>query len=236
MCTVTFIPDGKGDYTFTTNRDEAPHRSPENLDKTEMFDRELLFPRDTTAGGTWVAVSDRGQLVCLLNGAFVKHKHRPPYRRSRGLMVLDYFSFRDVNQFCRHYRFEGMEPFTFLVIENDILWEIRWDESKLYQLKLDFSRPYIWASAPLYDEEAQKKRRKWFKSFLTQNPDPDSEQILTFHRYTGDGDSYNDLVMNRQNKVRTVSISRIVRSGTNQEFTYVDLLRDTKKQEDINYH
>ncbi|MBK9018424.1 MAG: NRDE family protein [Saprospiraceae bacterium] len=38
----------------------------------------LIFPRDTAAGGTWIAASDTNRVACLLNGAFVKHKHQPP--------------------------------------------------------------------------------------------------------------------------------------------------------------
>ncbi|MCB0706076.1 MAG: NRDE family protein [Saprospiraceae bacterium] len=233
MCTVTFIPLPSGEYIFTTNRDEAPHRSPEHLERVVLNGQTVLFPRDQTAGGTWVAISETGQLVCLLNGAFEKHKHRPPYRRSRGLMVLDFFYLAGVAPFCRQYQFEGMEPFTFLIIEAGTLWEIRWDEKTLTQRRLDFTRPYIWASAPLYDEQAQKNRIIWLDDFLKEYPSPGPEEVLNFHRFTGDGDPYNDLVMNRENRVRTVSITQIHATDKKMDMRYVDLIRSGEKTDKV---
>lgn len=89
MCTVTYLPVSTG-FVLTQNRDEAPTRSPQIISKEKRFGTELLFPKDTKAGGTWIATARDGRTACLLNGAFEKHKHEPPYRLSRGLVLLDF--------------------------------------------------------------------------------------------------------------------------------------------------
>ncbi len=45
-------------------------------------------------------------------------------------MVLDFFSFEKAEDFFRNYRFQGMEPFTMVIVERGKLWELRWDETK----------------------------------------------------------------------------------------------------------
>ena len=91
----------------------------------------LLHPKDARAGGTWLVATNNGTVACLLNGAFKKHHHSPPYRRSRGLMILDaatqYNSFQN---FTQHYDFEGIEPFTLVVCESEKVFELRWDEDQ----------------------------------------------------------------------------------------------------------
>src|SRR5437773_862042 len=89
MCTVTFIP--QGDTAFIThNRDEKSSRAKAIAPKQYIINGyALLFPRDSAAGGTWIAVNESGAAAVLLNGGFVKHPYRPPYRKSRGLVFLD---------------------------------------------------------------------------------------------------------------------------------------------------
>jgi uncharacterized protein with NRDE domain len=60
-----------------------------------MFDhngQKLFFPKDTDAGGTWIVMKENGDAAVLLNGAFINHTAEPPYRLSRGIILLDIFS------------------------------------------------------------------------------------------------------------------------------------------------
>ncbi|MFM7153572.1 MAG: NRDE family protein, partial [Bacteroidota bacterium] len=90
----------------------------------ESPDGQIVYPRDSKAGGTWFAVSESGKTVCLLNGAFVRHHHNPPYKRSRGLMVLDFFNYDDPDRFFSEYNLEGMEPFTLIFARPGVLTEL----------------------------------------------------------------------------------------------------------------
>jgi uncharacterized protein with NRDE domain len=230
MCTVTYLPKADACFIFTTNRDEAPHRSPENLDTTTIGGTRLLFPRDTAAGGTWVIAGSNGTIVCILNGAFLKHKHQPPYRRSRGLMALDFFSVDSLQAFIQQYTFEGMEPFTMLVIRSGQVTEIRWDEKKLSVQAKDATKPHVWSSPTLYTQEMQRKREQWFSKWLAGQDTFEQDAILHWHRTAGEGDPENDVVMNRNNIVKTVSITSIAANPQLLNLTYHDLLRQQTKQ------
>lgn len=233
MCTVTFIPGRKNCFTLTSNRDESATRSPQNITQIEQNGVHLAFPRDTMAGGTWIAVSNNGKVVCLLNGAFEFHRHEPPYKRSRGIMVLDYFSYDKAESFFEDYDFEGMEPFTMIIFDRSRLFEFRWDETKKHIKPLDLSKRHIWSSSTLYNQEVKAKREEWFADWLAQHPNPGQQEIMKFHKTAGDGDPRNDVVMNRDGIVQTVSVTQILKTPTHIELNYHDLLNQQQKQAKI---
>ncbi|MEJ0104483.1 MAG: hypothetical protein WDO19_18800 [Bacteroidota bacterium] len=49
-----------------------------------------------------------------------------------------------------------------------------------------------------------------------------------FHQFTGDGDNHNDLAMNRDGKVFTVSITGVEIADQKAMMTYLDLLNNKK--------
>lgn len=233
MCTVTYIPLERDNYILTSNRDEAPARSPQNITRLRAAGQELAFPRDEAAGGTWIAISSANRLACILNGAFEKHERRPPYRRSRGLMALDFFEYPAAEDFLNDYRFEGMEPFTLIVLEQGRLLEFRWDEQQGHRQWLDAGQPRIWSSAPLYPPEVRRKREQWFAGWREGRDRFSREEILDFHFNAGDGDPWNDVVMNRGDIVRTVSVTSIVKDAAALDMQYHDLLNRQMKQTKI---
>jgi len=234
MCTLTYIPSTNGDYILTQNRDESPKRLAPGLLSQKFNKHQLLFPQDSGAGGTWFAVSDQNKVVTLLNGAFEKHKHRPPYRRSRGLMVLDVFAFANATQFFNQYAFTGMEPFTMIIVEDGRLYEFRWDEKEKHIKTLDASKPHLWASSTLYPPPMQKKRQDWFSQWLPQHSIATMDNVLNFHKNAGEGDPANDLVMNRQNIVCTTSITSIGKVKEKINIHFHDLIHENTKTGQIN--
>lgn len=226
MCTVTYLPTSEDNFILTSNRDEAPKRSAEEFSTLTKKEIQIVFPQDKGAGGTWIAMSSSNRVVCLLNGAFKKHKHQPPYKRSRGIMLLDFFDFSKAEIFFKKYDFEGMEPFTFIIAEYDQLWELRWDEKKLHILELDAKNSHIWASSTLYDEVFQQKRRDWFEDWKKAANGHFSEKILDFHFNAGEGDAWNDVQMNRNEKVKTIGITRVEKIGDTIEMIYFDLIKE----------
>ena len=150
MCTLTYIPIGSDDFFFTTNRDESPLREAEFPNEYHIGESFALYPKDKMAKGTWIMCHENDFSLCLLNGAFEKHKHEPPYKKSRGVMVLEFSEFASTIDFIRDYHFGGMEPFTLLVLRYKYtrnLEEIRWDGETFHYRKLDSSKPYIWSSS-----------------------------------------------------------------------------------------
>lgn len=230
MCTVTYIPLEEG-FVLTSNRDEAPSRAANIIFQEERNGNLLTYPRDEGAGGTWIAASSSGQLVCLLNGAYEKHERNPPYKRSRGLMVLSFFDYNGIHNFVSEYDFEGMEPFTFLMIEEDQLWELRWTGTEKTLKRMDTKSRHIWSSATLYDGAMRSQRKGWFEEWEEKN-DWSPASILKFHRHGGIGDPNVDIVMNRNNIVRSVSITQVLMSDISC-MSHFDLMNGSIKKKGI---
>ena len=224
MCTVTYLPLGGQSYILTSNRDEAPSRADHQIYGETRQGEQLLFPKDSEAGGTWIATSDTGRSLVILNGAFRPHKRQLPYRRSRGLMVKDYFDYPSSEAFIEQYEFVGIEPFTLVLVELGKLTELRWDGHIPHKRILDPNAAYVWASSTLYDEQAIHNRERWFKSWQESESSFSPDAIWSWHHSAGDGDSMNDVIMNRYDLVRTVSVTQIVQSNNQVTLRFDNLL------------
>jgi len=226
MCTVTYLPAGKGFY-LTSNRDERHTRVPaakpivHNVNGTK-----LIFPKDGTALGTWIAMKQNGDAACLLNGAFEAHVPQPPYRLSRGLILLDIATNPDLCQAFDTMDLHQVEPFTLVIVQHHHLYECRWDGSQKFLMQLNEHQPYIWSSSTLYPLATRLRRKQWFEVWQNTIDNPSQTDVINFHLQTGDGDTHNDLVMNRHNEVATVSITGIFVNGATANMQYFDLINN----------
>jgi len=223
MCTVTFIP-ANDKYFISSNRDEKQTRSHAIIPMVYWINnKKLIFPKDADAGGSWIALHENGNAAVLLNGAFEKHISAPPYRKSRGKIFLNMIGDeRPVKHFHQLDLYQ-IEPFTIILLENHNLYECRWDGSEKHYQQLKKHRPYIWSSVTLYEKSIVLKREKWFAAFLNRNPNPTQKDILEFHQFTGDGDTSNDLMMQREGVFSTVSITSMLLTDDRGSMKYFDL-------------
>ncbi len=226
MCTLTYIPLKNG-FLFTSNRDERRLRAPALPPEVySVHGKDILFPKDGEAGGTWVASSDSLQL-CLLNGAFERHISRPPYRLSRGIVLLDAFGYGRFHDFFEKYSFNGIEPFSMIAIEthkHTRLYELRWDGKQVFFKSLDPNKAAIWSSASLYEADVRLKREAWFLAFREENPFPTQEEVLHFHLFSGEGNKAHDLVMNYETIVQTLSVTSLLYNQERRKVVHLDLL------------
>jgi hypothetical protein len=226
MCTVTYLPQS-GDSIVTANRDESPVRNADGLSSYLNQDQsEFLIAKEPLLGGTNIAIGQEFTTV-LLNGAFISHERKLNYRKSRGVVVLDSLNFSSLNDF-KQYSLEGVEPFTLLRFGTKIE-ELRWDESVMHFRTHDPTLPLIVASAKLYNSEVLGKRQKWFDD-LVKSDLTDRDEVWNFHLNGGDGDPKNDMVMNRSNVVRTVSVSQVRTSANKKEIKHLDLIRNSEEE------
>lgn len=226
MCTVTYLPLLEEGFIITSNRDENRSRAASMPAALDSESSKLVFPKDPKSGGSWICASKSGTVVCLLNGAYKKHKHRPPYRKSRGLVVLDVFSFTSVDEFLEEYSFSEIEPFTLILRDKSSLTELRWDGSESFINNLDVYKTHLWASSTLYPDAVIEKRKYWFNQWLQEQDQYKMEKIVHWHKSTGEGDTENDLVMNRNNIVETISITSVARQVDEVTMSYLDLLTE----------
>jgi Transport and Golgi organisation 2 len=235
MCTVTYIPSA-GNFFFTSSRDEQAGRQLADLPTIhEMNGQRLLFPKDPQGGGTWIVVHESGNTGVLLNGADFAHQSKTPYLKSRGLVLLDLMiRLRPVEAF-ENANFIQIEPFTVILFENRKLYSCKWSGIKKSILSHNENDPNIWSSVTLYDPASIYKRQTWFKKWITENPVPSSSQIIGFHQEGGDGDPFNDILMNRDGKIFTNSISSVCVSKESADFQYRDLRRDCSYHNKISF-
>jgi len=207
MCTVTYIPVRDGFY-LTSSRDEKQSRPTALAPHIHAgVTGALLFPKDSSAGGTWFAAHEKGFAAVLLNGAIQRHIPKPSYRRSRGLILLDLMDSPDALQAFYSIDLDNIEPFSIVLVKDGELQVCRWNGSTRYHRLLDAALPHIWSSVTLYSPEVIRKRELWFRDWLEGYPLPDAGAILRFHQHAGDGDKHNDVLMDRDGEMLTVSIT-----------------------------
>ncbi len=234
MCTVTIVPKYNHDFVLTSNRDEAPDRVSLVPDFYTINDTKLLFPKDKK-GGTWIGVSEKNRVVCVLNGGFVKHQRQSSYRLSRGIVANDFMISDDIVATIEAYNFEDIEPFTIVIADwNTILkfYELVWDGKYKHFIELPLE-PRIWSSATLYSDGMTKERQQWFENFEAFN-DLNSDSILEFHSTTDEDNMHYGVVMNRD-FVKTTSITQVEKRGNNVGMRYENLENKTVTTKTFNF-
>ena len=243
MCTVTYVPVPESGYLLTSSRDETTTRPSAQFPVTSRVGGQTVcFPKDPQSSGTWVAASSR-LTVCLLNGAFQAHIHRPPYRHSRGLVPLSVFAAPSPADWLTEYTFDNLEPFTLIVVESGDhqptsqlpkrLWEVRWDGQTVHVQHPDPASPHIWSSSTLYSDYVIARRQHWFRDWLDHQPENNMTvaAIRAFHHQAGAGDDLNGVRMNRGNGLQTLSLTTVQQEQRQAGMYYEDFLTST-----IGYH
>lgn len=223
MCTVSFVCS-QHKIIITSNRDEQvvrPAIPPQNY---LINNKNLCFPKDPKAGGTWYAVDDNANVLVLLNGAAEKHHWNPPYRRSRGLIVLDLLGSNSAIQSWKAIDLDNVEPFTLVLYQDQKLYQLRWNGIEKETTNLDASQNYIWSSSTLYAKPIREQRAQWFGMFFDTMPEVTETEMFQFHRYTETDDQENGLIINRNNNLQTLSITQAVIEKNKITLSHHDLI------------
>ena len=224
MCTVTFLPLNGSNFILTSNRDEQKERKTYPPKKYLENNIELVYPKDKKAGGTWLGTSSKKRLVCVLNGAFIKHKRKDNYKKSRGVLAKEILKEINLLRFIEAINLLGIEPFTMVIVDWNTgslnLFELVWDGNKKHFAKLK-NEPKIWSSSTLYTNEVKALRKEWFQKWLLKN-DFSSENILKFH-HSEIGDKEQSVLMKRS-YIQTVSITSVKKENNSLKMQYEDMV------------
>lgn len=223
MCTVSFV-SSQNKIIITSNRDEQvlrPAIPPKNY---LVNHKNLLFPKDPKAGGTWYAVDEQANVLVLLNGAAEKHRWNPPYRRSRGMIVLDLMGTDSPIVTWSTIDLDNVEPFTLVLYESQKLYQLRWNGSEKESTPLAVNHNYVWSSSTLYPQEIREQRSDWFYHFLDTKPDVNENEMFNFHRYTENENTEHGLVINRNDQLKTLSITQTVLEQNKVSMIHHDLI------------
>ncbi|TBN05495.1 hypothetical protein EYD45_04245 [Hyunsoonleella flava] len=226
MCTVTIIPKGNNDFILTSNRDEAPNRVSLAPEFYTIETTEVLFPKDELSGGTWIGVSEKKRVICVLNGAFEIHERKASYRLSRGIVAKHFMTADSLLELVDSYNFDDIEPFTIIIadwIEKLKFYELVWDGIKKHFKELPLE-PKIWSSSTLYDSAMRDEREQWFEDYKAVHV-LDSDSILSFHETAGAGNLDYGVIMDR-GFVKTTSTTQIEKNADSLEMRYENFIRN----------
>ncbi len=227
MCTVTIIPVTKNEFILTSNRDEAPDRLSIKPDFYDIEGVATLFPKDKIGGGTWIGLSDKNRVVCVLNGGFVKHERQPSYRKSRGVVAKDFMTCHTLEVEVQAYNLDNIEPFTMIIIDWSAtlkFYELVWDGVTKHFKQLP-EEPQVWSSSTLYNEAMKRERQKWFEAFKSEN-ELNEASILKFHTTAGAGNKDYGVIMDR-GPVKTTSMTQIIKKADTVKMRYESFQDDS---------
>ena len=222
MCTVSYLPSETG-FILTSNRDEAPERGVIEVDQKTIDGNTLYFPKDPLAGGTWFAFSSNGSAASLLNGAYEPYDRSLAFSKSRGIVLLESFEYDRIQEFLTSRTYVDAAPFTLVIARPGKLYEVIWDGHSATMRVLDPLSPHFWSSVTLYPEDKRAQRRTQFETWRLNHPVFRQDDIMHFHRYGGDQDPEYGFVMNRNEVVKTLSISSVAGNADSHTFRHINL-------------
>ncbi len=227
MCTVSILPTENG-YLIGGNRDELktrPKARPPSVSITKGI--RYISPTDTQAGGTWIAVNEKGLAACLLN------RYTDNFEQdfgniepiSRGTIIPTVISAKTIREaldlFKSKIEPDSFRPFTLLLFNQEselIAHRIDWNGKEL-KIKKDISTPTIFVSSGKMQSEVAKVRTEIFKHYLKSN-DYGLELVKLFHTHKiPDNGAFSVAMM--QEMVQTVSCT-IIQVGENISMDYTD--------------
>lgn len=218
MCTLTYLLNDNG-YELFFNRDEQRSRLPAIPPAVDQT-LNAIYPVDPQGQGTWIAVSQQGLTLALLNyyqAPLNSHHHIV----SRGQLILSLLKTKqDILAQLKSMDLHVYQPFQLCVFPNNLskanrtMYSVKWTGRELI---LDgFSLPVTSSSIDFAD--VSQKRSQQFTRLVDANQ-PSSEQLKNYH-FSTDAIGKHSVNMNRED-AQTVSIAHISVNDTIR-FNYFD--------------
>lgn len=203
------------DIVITHNRDESINRtwSP-GPTKHKIRDKLVTAPIDPISGGTWIG-NTAYETLAILNGAFVKHEKKLSYAKSRGTIIMDYFSSGlTYEKYIDILTFNDYEPFTLIKVDHfdATIVEVVWDSNEVHINKKSVTdTPLVYSSATLYDPQTKSARNVFFQNWFDLTKD--AENIFDLH--SEEGENFSEyLRVQISEEIKTVSTLQIHISDT----------------------
>jgi LEA14-like dessication related protein len=105
-------------------------------------------------------------------------------------------------------------------LKSNKIYQFVWDEKILQIFHLDSTQAHIWSSSTLYNQQIKLTRAKIFKQFVTQ--EPNSNQVLDFHKVNVNNDLHQSFFVNIDNTIKTVAITQVTGKPSTMQVKYTD--------------
>ena len=112
----------------------------------------------------------------------------------------------------------------FVIFQSNLLFQMRWNGTEKETTPLDIKQNYIWSSSTLYASSIRDHRSIWFYDFLERNTKISETKMFNFHRNTEGENTENGLVINRDDILKTLSITQAVLEKNTIALLHHDLI------------
>jgi hypothetical protein len=212
MCILSIVQQGN-EIIVTSNRDEKRERPNSCAPEVIVRDgRSIVYAQDSLQNGTWLVADDSGKVAVLLNGAIKPHVPNPPYRMSRGLLLLDLFEKDDFLIAFEEIDLTGIEPFQMIFISKKSSCQMLWDEQFKRVIPFHDAAIICFFSSTLYSEHHQKEKENWFKNQFGILEDNSALHLFDIHQQRSDSVEDGCFFLNNTTHL-TKSVSQVVIAG-----------------------
>jgi hypothetical protein len=223
VCTLTWRRESDG-YQIFLNRDERRERKPAAPPAVRRSGAvRFLAPVDGEAGGTWIAVNDRGLSLCLLNAFPAAGVEPPENPSSRGWIPLHAIEAGSLDAVLGSLRALDLRPFRpFTLAALDARGDgarLGWSGRALEALPdLPPDRPLV--SSSFCTEEVRRSREAVYRRTVDGAPPSEATRAhLAYHAAHDPCEGPYSPCMHRPDAC-TVSFSRIEVRGPEIRFHY----------------
>ena len=224
MCSLSYFAKSNK-IIITSNRDEHIDRasaiSPQHL----IFNGISCYcPIDPASNGTWFSVREDGLVLVLLNGADTAHKPNPPYRISRGLILVELLGKKNPEIYWEDINLDGIEPFTIVLYKNSKLIQCIWNGNLKSSYELNATSPKLWCSSTLYSDIQYSSRLESFHTLINnKGKEINDDDILQLHK-NPDSSSKPGFLLNRNDTMLTKNIIQCVITNNNFSLKHLDVI------------
>lgn len=219
MCILSIVKSSTSTF-ITSNRDEQ--RTRKNSLPPEIIllgNNRAVIARDAQANGTWFLTDEKARTAVLLNGAFENHTPRPPYRVSRGIILMNLFQEENFKSAFLFYDLENIEPFQIIYLDTAHAFQFVWDGNQKHLNAIDLSTPKVFFSPTLYTKEQQEEKRNHFFKILSDKDIIDSAMLLDIHSNQNVNSMDLNFFMSREHQT-TKSISQVELNSTQSNYVH----------------
>lgn len=147
---------------------------------------------------------------------------------------MDAVNAPDSTVFLQSYNLKQIAPFTLLVYEANEFQQLVWDGHERHLTNLSIHEPQIWSSATLYPKQIRDWRKKLFDEWIAEQEKFDRDSIMNFHQMAN-SDPENDFIMNRNDVVKTLSITSITLQKSNSSILHISLNQDSREEKGFHH-
>jgi hypothetical protein len=224
MCTVTIVPLAGG-YRLMCNRDEQRSRQAALPPRrVALPGHEAIMPIDPQGGGSWIAVTDDGLAVAMLNRMPSQARVVDEQLRTRGEIVTSLASSRNLDEvFDRLQRVDpaAYRAFQAVAVDGHAVVTATSNGARIDAETRPLKQPVIFTSSSLGDSTAARMRVPLFEAMVVHADDRLAGQ-RAFHAHRWPRCGTFSVVMCRAD-ARTVSRSTIDVRGGASSFIYEPL-------------